>query len=140
MFSDQDLRKNASITTFNSQNIVNKYSESRNMPVVVSRMAEMYLISAEAQGFPSGMARLNQLRNIRGLASHTTITDQEGFIDAILDERQKEFYAEGFYWYDLVRTNKALERLENVTEQNQLLLPIPQREIDLTGIKQNPGY
>ncbi|MFC5047331.1 RagB/SusD family nutrient uptake outer membrane protein [Aquimarina hainanensis] len=140
LFSDQDLRKNASITTFNSQNIVNKYSESRNMPVVVSRMAEMYLISAEAQGFPSGMARLNQLRNIRGLASHTTITDQEGFIDAILDERQKEFYAEGFYWYDLVRTNKALERLENVTEQNQLLLPIPQREIDLTGIKQNPGY
>ena len=62
------------------------------------------------------------------------------YIIAILDKRQKEFYAEGFYWYDLVRTGKAIECLDNVTNQNQLLLPIPQREIDLSGIAQNPGY
>ncbi|MDO5981393.1 RagB/SusD family nutrient uptake outer membrane protein [Flavivirga spongiicola] len=139
LYTNADLRKDATLIVFNSQNIINKYTESRNLPVIVSRLAEMYLISAEAQGYPSGLTRLNELRNVRGLGD-SSATNQDSFIDAILDERQKEFYAEGFYWYDLVRTDKAIERLDNVTEQNQLLLPIPQREIDLTGISQNPGY
>ncbi len=139
LYDVTDLRKDASLIVFNSQNIVNRYTESRNLPVIVSRLAEMYLISAEAQGYPSGLTRLNELRTARGLGV-SSATNQDSFIDAILDERQKEFYAEGFYWYDLVRTGKAIERLDNVTEQNQLLLPIPQREIDLTGISQNPGY
>ncbi|TMU50431.1 RagB/SusD family nutrient uptake outer membrane protein [Flagellimonas algicola] len=139
LYEDVDLRKDATLIVFNGQNIVNKYTESANLPVVVSRLAEMYLISSEAQGYPSGLDRLNELRAVRGLGP-STATDSESFLNAILDERQREFYAEGFFWYDLVRTNKAIERLENVTEQNQLLLPIPQREVDLAGLNQNPGY
>ncbi|WP_420603090.1 RagB/SusD family nutrient uptake outer membrane protein [Flagellimonas sp.] len=139
LYDVADLRREATLIVFNGQNIVNKYTESTNMPVVVSRLAEMYLISAEAQGYPAGNTRLDELRSIRGLGPNVA-TDQDSFIDAILDERQREFYAEGFYWYDLVRTGKAIERLENVTDQNQLLLPIPQREIDLAELEQNPGY
>ena len=139
LFDAGDLRSSSSITVFDGFDMVNKYTSGRNLPVIVSRLAEMYLISAEAQGYPAGATRLNELRANRGLGA-TSATDTNSFIDAILDERQKEFYAEGFYWYDLVRTGKAIERLDNVTEQNQLLLPIPQREIDLTGLTPNPGY
>ena len=139
LYEISDLRKDPTLIVFNGQNIVNKYTSDRNLPVIVSRLAEMYLISAEAQGYPAGVGRLNDLRDKRGLGA-TSASDEASFIDEILDERQREFYAEGFYWYDLVRTGKAIERLDNVTNQNQLLLPIPQREVDLSGLAQNPGY
>ena len=51
MYADNDLRKEVSITTLDNLNFVNKYpsGQTGSDPVVISRLAEMYLISAEAQ-------------------------------------------------------------------------------------------
>ena len=73
---------------------------------MISRLAEMYLISAEAQGLNGGLDRLNELREKRGLDRVSPGKDAD-FLDAVLQERRLEFLAEGFRWYDLVRTGKA---------------------------------
>lgn len=64
MYADNDLRKEVSITTLDNLNFVNKYpsGQTGSDPVVISRLAEMYLISAEAQGLNGGLDRLNELR------------------------------------------------------------------------------
>lgn len=69
MYADNDLRKEVSITTLDNLNFVNKYpsGQTGSDPVVISRLAEMYLISAEAQGLNGGLDRLNELREKRGL-------------------------------------------------------------------------
>jgi len=75
---------------------------------------------------------------------------------AIAKERRLEFAFENKRWYDLLRNNTAVMTINNhyVEEQyyeevsgidglnqNTLLLPIPQKEIDVnTNITQNVGY
>jgi hypothetical protein len=62
------------------------------------------------------------------------------FQNLILDERQREFYGEGFRWYDIKRTNR-LDLLPSIVNRNYLLYyPIPQVEIDLAKYIQNPSY
>src|SRR5690606_41150318 len=69
LYSDGDLRKDISITSMGGNDMVNKYhsGQAGTDPVVISRLAEMYLISAEAQGRVNGIDRLNQLREFHGL-------------------------------------------------------------------------
>lgn len=51
----------------------------------------------------------------------------------ILDERRREFYAEGMRWQDIKRTNR-LELLETLDGRTYLMYyPIPQDEIDMAG-------
>lgn len=80
-------------------------SYDANDPYPVSRIAEMYLVSAEAQGYPNGLTRLNELRNKRGLPSLTAadVASADEFTARIMQERRVEFIAEGFRWYDLRR-------------------------------------
>ena len=74
---------------------------------------------------------------------------------AIEKERRVEFAFENHRWFDLIRTDRAVEVMNNhwATEtyyeavsvptltKNLLLLPIPQREIDINpNITQNIGY
>ena len=86
-------------------------------------------------------------------------------IDYILDERMREFYGEGFRWFDLVRTQTWAERAGSYTisganwgdhtpqkfnrtiEPYMYLFPIPQGQLDgmeMTAEEraayQNPGY
>src|SRR5690606_17046887 len=69
------------------------------------------------------------------------------FRDALMLERAKEFLCEGKRWFDLLRTNTALDVLQglgfSITERN-LLWPIPNEEIDnnsaLSQEDQNPGW
>ena len=79
------------------------YNAADPWPVI--RIAELYLISAEAQGYPAGVDRLNQLRVVRGLKALNAGSDitADNFIDRIMAERRVEFYAEGHRWYDLRR-------------------------------------
>lgn len=79
------------------------YDGSDAIPVL--RIAEMYLISAEAQGYPAGVERLNELRKIRGVKPYTPGVDitADNFFEKIINERQLEFFAEGQRFYDLKR-------------------------------------
>ena len=142
LFTPGDTRTAISFVNYNNNGLimVNKFWNFE--PVIISRIAEMYLISAEAQGV-SGIGRLNQLRQVRGLAS-LSITDPTDYLNAILLERRKELFCEGHRLYDLIRTNTAIGTLAHITDKNKLLLPIPQQEIDVNNdpvnFPQNPGY
>jgi hypothetical protein len=130
-----------------------KYKEATNNPPnseydIVLRLAEMYLIRAEArveQGNTVGAAAdLNIVRQRAGLPP-TTATDEAGLLTAILHERQIEFFAEwGHRWLDLKRTGEASTVLGaekagwNVTDE---LYPIPANELtENPTLVQNPGY
>ena len=81
----------------------------------VFRIAEMYLISAEAGARLSGasetdaLAKLNSLRIARGLTALTGLTGN-ALIDAIKDERFRELAFEGFRLLDLKRWHEPMVR------------------------------
>lgn len=140
MFADTDTRKETSITTMDNLNFMNKYPSGQKGtdPVVISRIGEMYLISAEAQGLEKGLPRLNELRAYRGLPAVYPGTEN-AFIDAVLDERRHELLCEGHRWYDLVRLGKAVEKLGIL--EHQTLMPIPEAERQVNkNLTQNKGY
>ena len=130
-----------------------KYKEASNNPPngeyeIVLRLAEMYLIRAEARARQGNTveaaADLNIVRQRAGLAP-TAATDAAGLLTAILHERQIEFFAEwGHRWLDLKRTGEASTVLGaekagwNVTDE---LYPIPANELtENPTLVQNPGY
>ena len=67
-------------------------------------------------------------------------------------ERTREFYGEGIRWWDLVRTQSLLERVQKYNpveagahlQSYMVLRPIPQSEIDAVTqgapFPQNAGY
>jgi hypothetical protein len=57
-----------------------------------------------------------------------------------LDERRLELAMEGHRFFDLVRTGQASSELEGFISGKHELFPIPQTEIDISGLTQNPGY
>ncbi|WP_018630669.1 RagB/SusD family nutrient uptake outer membrane protein [Niabella aurantiaca] len=139
-YTGTDKRKAISLINIAGTDCVNKYpsGQTGKDPVIISRIAEMYLISAEAQGRVNGLARLNQLRSYRGLLPVSAATDDQ-YTELILEERRLELMGENFRFYDLVRTNKAIQKLG--IRQHQALLPIPGRELQYnTNLEPNPGY
>ena len=140
MFDDNDTRRAMSIDNVAGNNVINKYpsGQTGRDPVIISRIAEMYLISAEAQGRVNGVSRLNELRRFRGLTDIFPASD-DAFIEAILLERKKELLAENFMYYDYVRTGKAAQHLGLLP--HQMVLPISSRELQLNpNLEPNPGY
>ena len=83
--------------------------------MVVMRSDEMLLNAAEAcahQGKDTeAKALLWQLQDLRN-AKRTEASGSE-LIEAILRERRKELYGEGFSLFDMLRTQKGLERTGN---------------------------
>jgi hypothetical protein len=85
-------------------------------------------------------------------AAAMDITPGQVTIDFILDERTREFYGENIRWWDLVRTQSLLERVQawNPVQAGahlqpyMVLRPIPQNEIDAVTqgppFPQNTGY
>lgn len=141
LFSADDRRTTTVFTYDDDQPMANKYVSGLQGgdPLPVARIAEMYLISAEAQGL-QGLGRLNELRRSRGLAP-LSISNEHDYQQAVFEERRKELIYEGFRFFDLVRTDRAIDVLFNVTSETQFKLPIPQQEIDLNpSLVQNPGY
>ena len=120
---------------------LNKYNTFGGYdPIMVTRLSEMFLISAEGQGRTAGLARLNELRAKRGLHSFESFASEEDFIDAILAERRLEFAGEGFRWFDLVRTGRYERTLGLDARYN--VLPIPEEQINRSKgvLKQNPVW
>jgi starch-binding outer membrane protein, SusD/RagB family len=142
LFTPTDTRTSTSFTDYNNNGLimVNKFWNYE--PIIISRISEMYLISAEARGL-AGINRLNELRQVRGLAPVVT-SNTADYMAAIQLERRKELFGEGHRLYDLIRTNTAIGTLKFITDKNKLLLPVPQQEIDVNNdpanFPQNPGY
>lgn len=86
-----------------------------------------------------GTAYLNVLPDYVGLS-------KEEFRAAVLQERRKEFVAEGQRWFDLARTGTLqtlvpLAKPGVVPQEKHYVFPIPQRERDLNeNLSQNNGY
>jgi starch-binding outer membrane protein, SusD/RagB family len=127
-------------------------ADEDNNNVVVFRLAEMYLIRAEARarkgnvtGSPSAQSDINVLRS-RANAPLVPNMTQNQMYTVIEEERRYELAFEGHRWYDLVRTGRAnavMSAFSGNWRDAYLLWPIPQREIQnnpaLKG-NQNPGY
>lgn len=116
---------------------------------IVFRLAEQYLIRAEAraqQGDLIGAKEdLNKIRNTAGLAG-TTALSQQDILNAILQERKVELFAEhGHRFFDLKRANRLDEVLSPVKagwNTTDRLLPLPESELMLNPNlnPQNLGY
>ena len=139
LFGTTDNRKSISVDTYSGLDVLNKYpsGQAGADPIIVTRLAEMYLISAEGQGL-QGLGRLNELRVKRGLPALNT-TDEGEYLEAVLLERRRELFGEGFRWYDLVRLGRAQKDIGLSDAQTKL--PIPARELLLnTLLTPNTGY
>ena len=130
-----------------------KYKQRVNNPVteynVVLRLAEVYLIRAEARAeqnnISGALADINLIRNRAGLANTSTSTSA-ALLNAIAVERQLELFAEwGHRWLDLKRTG-AIDTVIGtaksiVWKPTDALYPIPLAQIQLNPfLTQNSGY
>ncbi len=140
LFDENDKRKTITWDTFGGEDCFNKYpsGQTGTDPVILVRAAELYLISAEAQGL-AGISRLNELRNKRGLADISPIpASEEEYLDLILEERSKEFLTEGHRYYDMVRTGRG-DKIG--LQEYQKLLPVPESQRIVNPLLgQNEGY
>jgi starch-binding outer membrane protein, SusD/RagB family len=128
---------------------------------MVFRLAEMYLIKAEAElntsGSAAALVTLNQLRTVRAKAGKDNSLSGTVDINTILDERAIELCGEQQRWFDLKRTKTLVARVKAYNAQGagqvkdiHYLRPIPQAQLDAItnktdvadpkGFWQNPGY
>jgi hypothetical protein len=124
----------------------------------VMRLAEMYLIAAEAEmkigKTDSAAYYLNIIRRraaIPGREANMVVTAANVNLDFILDERARELAGEQLRWFDLKRTDKLQSRIQLMNpdavkyfQSYHSLRPIPQTQLDAVTnkdeFKQNPGY
>ncbi|GAB3689074.1 RagB/SusD family nutrient uptake outer membrane protein [Spirosoma flavus] len=126
--------------------------------VFVIRLAEVYMIAAEAQmklgNLQAAADYVNVLRTRAAKAGKSAamqITPAQVTLDFILDERARELAGEQIRWFDLKRTGKLIERIKAYAPDNAVNLqdfhvqrPIPQTQLDAvtnkTEFAQNQGY
>lgn len=113
-------------------------------PTYVIRIAELYLIRAEAYAelneYNLAVGDLNRVRKRALLENRPFTTSKSDLLLWIENERRLEFAFEAHRWFDLVRTGRAQQVL-GIGESFRLLLPIPYSQILADpALKQNPGY
>jgi hypothetical protein len=156
-----DVRKNWIKTGATGRDTIIKYSTniittfsvpSSSYYQVLFRSSEMFLTAAEAY------AKLNRedsaryyLNAIRKRANSTTIdllTTGPALLDSIYVERRKELAFEGLRMYDLQRWKKDVNRTDAWSPSaqklsfpnNKAISPIPDNDVNITGLSQNDGY
>ena len=145
-----DERRNVTLAWEGAWAYANKYNDlSKGADnIIVLRLAEMYLIKAEAEvHLPDadlGQVRdnINVIRERANIPPVTASTEADLLL-AIENERRLEFAFEGLRWYDLVRTGRATEIIPTVTNETKILYPIPTAELQTNNspqMTQNPGY
>lgn len=164
---DYTPEKFPALTKFLDPNRADKTATDGSRDFLAFRLAETYLIVAEAylmDGNPAEAVEYINAVRIRAAraaedpeeaAAHEAammITADELDLDFILDERGRELLGEQLRWFDLVRTNKLLERVRahnpdggSNIQEHHVLRPIPQDQIDRTdggasAFPQNEGY
>ena len=112
----------------------------------IIRYADVLLMAAEAynrSGLDDGLAQeyLNQVRR-RAFGGDDNDISASGtsLTDAIWEERKFELALEGHRFFDLVRTERASSLISGFIEGKNEVFPIPQQEVDISGLTQNPGY
>lgn len=137
LFTASDKRTNISVMADGDETVLNKYNNiNTTNPIIITRLAEMYLIAAEGLGIAGGgLQYLNILREKRGLPAVSPKNDND-LLTAVLAERRLEFLGEGFRWFDLVRTGRFTSEVD--LSEKYTVFPIPQRERDLNpNLEQN---
>jgi hypothetical protein len=128
--------------------------------IAVMRLAEMYLIAAEAEfqlgHSPAAADLINVLRTraaIKIPVDHTSdmqVDASDVTLDFILDERARELAGEHIRWFDLKRTGKLLDRVHQYNpditkiQPFHVVRPIPLLEaqslLNWAEFGQNEGY
>ena len=142
---------------------INKLSMQENIQhlysPVISRLAELYLIKAEAyakQGNTSlALQNVNTIRTRAAAPAFTSLPNGKSALDVVLEERWLEFAFEGHRKFDLLRNKRDIDRrfpgyhlnAERLAakkeiikyDDNDAVFYIPQREINLQPeLQQNP--
>lgn len=111
------------------------------------RFADVLLMAAEAhnrKATPDVTKAQTYLNRVRARAfgdnNHNITLTGAQLTDAIWEERRLEFAMEGDRYFDLVRTGKAVQKITGFVAGKNEVFPIPQREIDISGLTQNNGY
>jgi starch-binding outer membrane protein, SusD/RagB family len=111
------------------------------------RYSDVLLMAAEAYTksttpeFAKAQVYLNQVRRRAfGDNNHDITATGDALYLAILDERRLELAMEGERFFDLVRTGQAAAKINGFVVGKNEVFPIPQREVDISGLTQNPGY
>jgi hypothetical protein len=121
---------------------------------MVFRLAEQYLIRAEAQaqgagnGVAGAISDLNTIRSRAMLSNYAGTAEPAAVLAAIMHERQVELFCEwGNRWLDLKRTGTidAILSAEKPgswpSDGHTVLFPIPVNQLQLDPfLVQNPGY
>ncbi|MGN7820440.1 RagB/SusD family nutrient uptake outer membrane protein [Chitinophaga sp. 22536] len=111
------------------------------------RYAEVLLLAAEANNraaTPNDAKARDYLNKVRRRAFrdnlHDVTASGTALRQAIWDERRLELAMEGDRFFDLVRTGRAASVITGFKAGKNELFPIPQREIEISQLQQNPGY
>jgi hypothetical protein len=148
----------------------NKYTGNNNkgdkgspsaVNIKVIRLSEIYLIAAEAalSSVPQEKAKaVSYLNEIRKRAPNLPpATESTISLDLILQEKSKEFFAEGLRFFDMMRLNKTITFDDSLLGTSVIshrgptvdrsfykaILPIPKAELDANPAiaqQQNPQY
>ena len=113
----------------------------------IIRYADVLLMAAEAfnrataPNDSKAQGYLNQVRQRAfGNASNNITATGTALRQAIWDERRLELAMEGDRFFDLVRTGQAASRITGFRVGKHEVFPIPQQEVDISGLTQNAGY
>ncbi|MBE8726871.1 RagB/SusD family nutrient uptake outer membrane protein [Flavobacterium hungaricum] len=127
----------------------NSYTTTPSERSTILRLAEVYLIRAEARAmtdnYTGARDDVNVIRD-RALVPLATTVDKNELLDLIALERQRELFAEfGHRWLDLKRTGKADAVLgalsDKVWASTDALYPIPETaRLANPFLTQNLGY
>lgn len=119
------------------------YRSPATDPAYLIRIAELYLIRAEARANLEkpieAKQDLDAVRDRAGLIPSSAATKADLLL-AIENERRVEFVFEPHRWYDLIRTGRAGTVL-NLTDPKRYVLPIPANELTIDpALEPNDGY
>jgi tetratricopeptide (TPR) repeat protein len=119
------------LNKFDSRNrsSVNGFS---TRPIIVYRLAETYLMAAEAYFYLNNLDQARDYINIvrrraaaTGRTAQMEITSAQVNLNFILDERMRELCGELTRWYDLKRTGQLLVRMRNTAITPPLVTRAP---------------
>jgi|TARA_B100001059_G_scaffold235598_1_gene281802 hypothetical protein len=111
------------------------------------RYADVLLMAAEAnsrKASPNETKAQNYLNQVRarafGNSSKASSSTGATLTKEIWNERRLELAMEGHRFFDLVRTGEAAAKITGFVAGKHEVFPIPQTEIDISGLTQNAGY